>query len=67
MNFSQTQLSNIVIAAGVIVMIAQKMGYVLEQETVVFFLGAALSIGGTAYSWYQRFKKGDLTIGGFRK
>jgi len=66
-NFSQTQLANILTFAGFIVYIANQVGFVLEQNVVAYFIGVALSLGGLAYNYYQRFKKGDLKLSGVRK
>ena len=67
MNLSQTQLSNIATFAGLLVIILQKSGVILEQDQIAFVLAAVWSLGWTAYNYYQRFKKGDLTLGGVRK
>lgn len=67
MNLSQTQASNFAILGGLIVITANQFGFILEKDQVVFALAAVWTLGATAYSYYQRFKKGDLTIAGFRK
>ena len=67
MNLSQTQVSNFAVLAGVIVMIAQKFGVVLENDQVLFIVASLWTLGFTAYNYWQRFKKGDLTLGGVRK
>ena len=64
--YSQQQLTHIVSAAAVIVLIAQQFGLILETNSIAFFLAAALSVGSQIYGFYDRFKKGDLTLGGFR-
>ena len=67
MNISKTQLSNISVTAGLIVMGANQFGWVLEQSKVAFILASVWSLGWTIYNYVQRYKKGDLTLGGIRK
>ena len=67
MKFSQTQLANIGIFAGLIIATASHFGIVLEQESVMFIIGALFATVSGIYNWYQRYQKGDLTLGGFRR
>lgn len=67
MQFSQTQLANLGMLAGLIVIVLSKFGITISTEEVSFFLGAAISLGFTVYSYINRYKKGDLTLGGFKK
>lgn len=67
MEYSQTQLSNIATFAGLLVIFLAKFGVKIGTEELTFFIGAALSVGFTIYNYYQRWKKGDLTLGGIRK
>ncbi len=64
---SQTQLSNISIFAGLIVLILQQFGVVFSQDKVAFILMSCWSVFWTGYSYWNRYKKGDLTIGGIYK
>lgn len=66
-NYSQTQISNFAMVAGLIVIIANQFGLVIDHDQTVFVVAALWSLGWSAYSYYQRFKKGDLTVGGRRK
>lgn len=66
-NLSQTQLANYIAFAGVIVLLANKFGFVLDQNEVVFVSVALITLGSSAYNFYNRFRKGDLTLGGLRK
>ena len=66
-NLSQTQLSNFALLAGLIVIIANQFGIIFDKDQVIFVIAALWSLGFTAYNYYQRFKKGDLTVGGKRK
>lgn len=67
MQYSQTQLSNIMTAAGILTMVFAKFGLDVDQSTLAFVIGAIFSVGFTAYNYYQRYKKGDITLGGFKK
>lgn len=60
-NFSATQAANITAFAGIIVMIASKLGFEASTEDVVLVIGAAVSIWGVARSYWNRYKKGDVT------
>ena len=64
---SQTQLSNFATVAGLIVMFAGYFGYVIDVKSVAFGLAAVWSIAWTAYNYWQRYQKGDLSLGGIRK
>lgn len=64
---SQTQLSNFMTGAGVLAMILQRLGIVIPQENIAFLLFAVWSVGWSGYSFIQRYKKGDITLGGYRK
>ncbi len=67
MNYSQTQIANFGTLAGLIVLIANQFGLVLEQNTVMFFIGAVFTLGSTTYNLYQRYQKGDISLMGARK
>ncbi len=64
---SQTQLANFMTTAGVLVVIAQKFGLVLETNQTAFVLFALWTLAWSGYNFFQRFKKGDITLGGFKK
>lgn len=67
MNLSQTQLSNFMTAAGMIVLLMSQFGIVFSTENVAFILASVWSLGWTGYNFYQRYQKGDVTLGGVRK
>jgi hypothetical protein len=68
MEISQTQLSNFAMLAGLLVLILSKMGVnIFSTEQLTFLIGAIWSVGWTIYNYVQRYKKGDLTLGGVRK
>lgn len=64
---SQTQLSNLMTVAGIVVLLASQFGLVIDANSVAFVLAAVWSLGWSAYNYYQRYQKGDLTLGGARK
>lgn len=62
-NYSTTQGGNLLVIAAAIALIFSKFGITLVPDDIVIILTAV----GVAISWYGRYKKGDLTLGGFRK
>ena len=68
MNLSQTQLANYAkMIASIVVMIMSLFGVVGEEDKISFIIFALFVLASSAYSFWDRFKKGDLTIGGIRK
>lgn len=67
MNFSTTQATNIASMAGVIVLILRVFKVDVAQEDIIAIAGAVMTVVGIATNYYHRYKKGDLTLGGFRK
>lgn len=62
-NFSLTQAGNAVALAGLISTVLEFFGFKLapkELETVIIAVGILIS-------WFGRWRKGDLTVAGFRK
>jgi hypothetical protein len=66
-NLSQTQLANFASVAGLLVIVLQQFGVILEQDKVAFAMAALWTLGWNAYNFYQRYQRGDLTLGGVRK
>jgi uncharacterized membrane protein YbaN (DUF454 family) len=66
-NISQTQLANISIIAGILVMLLGQFGIIIPNEQAIFILAALWSLGSAGYSYYNRFKKGDINLLGGRK
>lgn len=66
-NYSQTQLSNFALFGGLIVIIANQFGVIVDKDETIFVLAAIWSLVFTGYNYYQRFKRGDLSILGVRK
>ena len=67
MKLSKTQLSNVASFAGLLVLILQQAGITLEANVIAFWIAAGWSTLWTAYNYWQRYKKGDLTLAGVRK
>ena len=65
MRYSQTQLSNFITFAGIIVIIANQAGFILDKNTVAFVFASLFTLISTAYNFYQRFKKGDISLIGY--
>ena len=59
---SQTQLSNINTFAGLVFLILQQFNILIPKENLAFIIGAVWTTGWTAYNYYNRYKKGDLTL-----
>lgn len=66
-NFSTTQTTNLTAIVGVIVLILNHFKVNVGSDELMAFGGAILAIGGVVMNWIHRYKKGDLTVGGFRK
>lgn len=64
---SATQLSNINTIAGLAVLVLAQFGISGDAQKIAFLIAAAWSLGWSAYNYWQRYQKGDLTLGGMRK
>jgi len=64
---SLTQMGNVAAFTGLLALILQYTGHVVPQEELAFVVLAIWTLGGQALSYYGRWRRGDLTIGGFRK
>lgn len=67
MEYSTTQATNIASLAGTIVLLLSLFKVNVGAGEVQAVLGAALTLYGIGANWYHRYKKGDVTLGGFRK
>lgn len=65
--YSTTQSTNLTAIVGVLVLVLNQFNVNIGSEELTLVLGAALSIGGVLMNWWNRYQKGDLTLGGFRK
>jgi preprotein translocase subunit SecG len=66
-NFSQTQIANFSTMAALLLMILARFGVAASMEQVTFILGAVWAVGSTIYNFIQRYQRGDITLGGFKK
>lgn len=64
MGYSTEQAANIAIVVGFILKFF-KVEIATEELTTV--ISGAMIVCGTAWSWYKRYKRGDLTPMGFRR
>lgn len=65
--YSLTQAGNIGQLIGLVLSL---FGHNVAPEAIDGFLtvlGAIISIGGLAVSWIGRYRKGDVTLGGWKK
>lgn len=65
--YSTTQATNVTALAGTIVMILHILKIDIVQADLEAVIGAGLTLFGIIANYYHRYKKGDLTLGGFRK
>lgn len=66
-SYSTTQATNLVALAGIVVLIASKLGVELGEGEVQTFIGAAVALYGVVANWIHRYRKGDVTLGGFTR
>ncbi len=65
--FSSTQAANIASFVGVLTLIFSRFNIDIGAEELTTVIGAVLALVGIGKSWYNRYRQGDLTLGGFRK
>lgn len=66
-NYSQTYAANITAFAGMLVALLALFGHPTTDAQIQFLVGTILNFGGIIWSIIQRYKKGGVTAGGFRK
>lgn len=66
-NYSSTQSAHIVVFIGIVGMILRHFRIVVPEGELTAFVVGAIALGGLIWSWIERWKKGDLTLGGFRR
>lgn len=66
-NFSTTQATNITSFVGIAVMILNHFHINIAGEELTALIGALIAAAGVISNWLNRYKEGDLTLGGFRK
>jgi hypothetical protein len=65
--YSTTQTGNLVALAGLLATVLNYFNVNITSDELQALIGAAAILVGVVTSWVGRYKKGDLTIGGFRK
>lgn len=67
MQYSVAQAGNIAALAGLLAMVASYAGFTfITSKELEAVIGAVLTLGGVLVSWYDQWKSGQTTIGGFR-
>ena len=54
-------------AGAAIAFMLSQFGIVFPAEKTAYIIYAAWCLGWSGYNYIQRYKKGDLTLGGIRK
>lgn len=67
MNYSTTQATNLATIVGVLGFVLNYFHVNIGSDELTQVISAALIIFGAVSGWYHRYKKGDLTLAGFRK
>lgn len=66
-NFSTTQANNIAMFCGIAAMILAKFKINIGSEELQMTVGLIVALGANIMAYVHRYKKGDLTLGGWRK
>lgn len=66
-NYSETQAYNYTALAGMVVIVLNYFGVEVPAESIVVIMAGAVTLFGIVKAIIHRYKKGDVTIGGFRK
>lgn len=67
MQYSTTQTTNLTAVVGVLVLILNQFKINIGSEELTAVIGGIIAVGGVLMNWIHRYKKGDLTLGGFKK
>lgn len=67
MQYSTTQGGNLAAMAAIIVLIARQFKLDLDQADILALLTSTLGLIALVKSFVSRYKRGDLTLAGFRK
>ncbi len=66
-SYSLTQGGNLAVILGMVMLVLKYFNINIAEEEIQILIGGILAVAGVVVSWVGRFRKGDLTIGGFRK
>ena len=58
---SQTQGSNFLAFAGVLVLLLQRFDIVISENDALTKISAIVTLGSIGYNYWNRFNKGDVT------
>ena len=67
MNYSLTQGGNLAAFIGVILLVLNHFNINIAQDEIEVLIGGIVAVVGIATSWYGRWRKGDLKLGGARR
>ena len=66
-NYSNTQAAHIAVFVGILGMILRHFRIIVPESELTAFTVGLIALGGLIWAWWERYKKGDLTLGGFRR
>jgi len=66
-DISVTQFSNIGAFIGLVMLVLNHFKINITQDEVQAVLGAVITLGSLIVSFVNRYKKGDITLGGIKK
>jgi hypothetical protein len=64
--YSVTQGSNIAVFIAVLTLLVKKLNWDLTQEDITTIVAAVVALIAIVTSFVNRYKKGDVTIAGFK-
>ena len=64
--YSVTQGSNIVVFIAVLTLLAKKLNWDLTEEDITTIIAAAVALITIIVSYVNRYKKGNITLAGFK-
>ena len=66
--YSMTQGGNLMVIASFISLVLRQTGIIeIESEQILQVLEGGVMLVGVVTSWVGRYRRGDVTLGGFRK
>jgi glycopeptide antibiotics resistance protein len=66
-NLSSTQINNIAMFAGLLAVILAKFNVNITKDELQMSIGLVVALIFNIRQYIHRYKKGDLTLAGFRK
>lgn len=65
--YSTTQANNIAMFCGIASIILAKLGLTVGSEELQMTVGMVIALIANIMQYVHRFKKGDVTVAGFKK